>query len=76
MASPVRGFFATRARRWVVLKVPKPTNVIASPFLSARVMLSSSESIAAAALILVAPVSWAMLCDQILLVHGISDGPA
>src|SRR5207249_3282709 len=39
----------------------KPTNVIGSPLFSARVMPSSSESTAAAALLLVAPVSLAIL---------------
>jgi hypothetical protein len=51
MEAPVRGLRATRARRWDVLKVPKPTNVIGSPFFNARVMPSSRDSTAAAALL-------------------------
>ena len=36
MEAPVRGLRARRARRCEVLKVPNPTNVIGSPFFSAR----------------------------------------
>src|SRR5437870_5625322 len=49
MGAPVCGLRAVRALRWAVLKVPKPTKVIASPFLSDFVMPSISDSTAAAA---------------------------
>ena len=49
-----------RALRFDVLNVPNPTNETGSPFLSDRVMLSMSDSTAAAALVFVMPVSLAI----------------
>jgi hypothetical protein len=61
MAAPVWGLRAVRAFRSAVLNVPKPTNVIESPFLSDLVMPSMSESTAAAAPDFDEPVSLAIL---------------
>src|SRR5580700_4373422 len=61
IGAPVRGLRAVRALRFEILKVPKPTNDTGSPFFSDLVMLSISESIAAAAAALVMPVSLAIL---------------
>src|SRR5262249_16114080 len=61
MVAPVCGLRAVRALRWAVLKVPKPTKVIASPFLSDFVMPSISDSTAAAALDFDISVSLAIL---------------
>src|SRR5262249_15141878 len=58
-AAPVCGFRPMRALRTDVLKVPKPTNVIDCPFLSVFTMPSMADSIAAAALVFVMPVSFA-----------------
>ena len=59
-AAPVCGLRAVRALRCDVLKVPNPTNVIASPFFSDFVIPSKNESTAAAALVFVMPVSCAI----------------
>src|SRR5207249_7709742 len=61
MGAPVCGLRAVRALRWAVLKVPKPTKVIASPFLSDFVMPSISDSTAAAAVDFDISVSLAIL---------------
>src|SRR5580704_10932243 len=61
MGSPVRGLRAVRALRFAILNVPKPTNDTGSPFFSDLVMPSMSESIAAAAVVLVMPASFAIL---------------
>src|SRR5262245_16860546 len=60
MAAPVCGLRAVRARRWAVLKVPKPTNVIESPRFSDFVMPSIRDSTAADAPALDEPVSFAI----------------
>src|SRR5262245_1776271 len=60
MASPVCGLRAVLAFRLETLNVPKPTKETASPFFSERVMLSMSESTAAAAVVFVIPVSLAI----------------
>src|SRR5438128_1692605 len=73
MAAPVRGLRAERARRWDVLNVPNPTKVIGSPFRSARVMPSRSDSTAAAALVFVAPVSLAIFAIRSCLFMPLSS---
>src|ERR1700726_3214480 len=60
IAAPVCGLRAVRALRFETLKVPKPTNETGSPFLSALVIPSIIESITAAALVFVIPVSLAI----------------
>src|SRR5687767_1132072 len=60
IAAPVCGLRAVRAFRWLVLKVPNPTNVIESPFFSDLVMPSINDSTAAAAPDLDDPVSLAI----------------
>src|SRR5437762_1011624 len=61
IGAPVCGLRALRALRFAVLNVPNPTNDTESPFLNDFVMPSISESTAAAALVLVMPVSLAIL---------------
>src|SRR5918994_4141822 len=61
IAAPVCGLRAVRAFRCDVLKVPKPTKVIESPFLRDFVMPSNNESTAAAALAFDEPMSLAIL---------------
>src|SRR5580692_8145101 len=61
MGAPVRGLRAVRALRFETLNVPKPTNETGSPFFSDLVMPSMIESIAAAAVVFVMPVSLAIL---------------
>src|SRR5688572_20886343 len=70
MAAPVCGLRAVRAFRCDVLKVPKPTNVIASPFFNDFVMPSISESTAAAAPAFEEPVSLAILAINSCLFMG------
>src|SRR5262249_41480808 len=55
--APVWGLRPIRALRVEVLKVPKPTNVIDPPFFSVLTTPSMNESTAAAAPVLVMPVS-------------------
>ena len=60
MVAPVCGLRAFRALRFEILNVPNPTNDTASPFFSYLVIPSMSEATAAAALLLVMPVSLAI----------------
>src|SRR5437764_10182585 len=61
IVAPVCGLRALRALRLAVLNVPNPTNETGSPFFSDFVMPSISESMAAAAVVFVRPVSLAIL---------------
>src|SRR5678816_4414103 len=76
MAAPVWGLRAMRALRSAVLNVPKPTNVIESPFLSDLVMPSIIESTAAAAPAFDEPVSFAILAIKSCLFIEISSPTA
>src|SRR5262249_7623429 len=73
MVAPVCGLRAVRALRWAVLNVPKPTKATASPFFNDLVMLSMSESTAAAAPAFDDPLSWAILAMSCCLFMRISS---
>src|SRR5262245_51862369 len=76
MNATVWGLRAVRALRSAVLKVPKQTKVIASPFLSDFVMPSINESTAAAAPALDEPVSFAIFAIKSCLFIEISSPSA